>query len=165
MASILCSSCKCGIHYHGIPNGTEYIWIRDEDWKRITSAVFDPTNKVYADDGWQPELYRTDTIEEDFPNAIKRFWKCPECGTLLFFGNKGKMLAAYKPVITDENQEKCSVSGVCFSDHHWDDITEAGIPDNRIPDNVHEVNRIEVSDDTVLIRNVDGSEIRMYRRI
>lgn len=31
MASIQCDKCRFGIHYHGEPEGIEYIFIKDED--------------------------------------------------------------------------------------------------------------------------------------
>lgn len=73
MASIQCTNCKLGIHYHGEPEGIEFILIERKDWDKIISSNFDPKNKkINAQTGY-PNLYRTDTIEEDFPNAVKKF--------------------------------------------------------------------------------------------
>ena len=40
MASLECSNCRYGIHYHGLPEGIEYIFFKWDDWKKIESKKF-----------------------------------------------------------------------------------------------------------------------------
>lgn len=85
MASIKCGKCNAAIRYHGEPCGIEYIMISKENWRMMASKVFDSNNKEFCGDGQTPKLYRTDTIEVDFPKMLARYWKCPICGSLHFF--------------------------------------------------------------------------------
>lgn len=135
MASIQCSSCKHGIHYHGEPNGICYIIIETNDWKEIISSAFDAKSKIFDAQGQYPKLFRSDSIEEDFPDAVKKCWKCPKCGTLMLFDIYGKITGSYAQ---DNNLSLCEAipnfDGVIFDDYQWDKITESSIPNGRIPD-------------------------------
>mgnify|MGYP000246414220 CR=1 FL=1 len=97
MSSVKCSKCGAGIHYHGEPDGTEYIYIPKSDWDIITSSHFDPAEKIFDDTKDYPKLFRSGTIEEDFPAAIHKFWQCPKCGTLLFFDDEGNVVSIFEP--------------------------------------------------------------------
>ena len=45
MAIIQCPKCLHGIHYHGIPNGTEFVAVAVHDWEIILASSFDPRYK------------------------------------------------------------------------------------------------------------------------
>ena len=96
MASIQCIKCKTGIHYHGEPEGIEYIFIKEKDWDRIITARFDSQNRQYINGSSLPMLYRADTIESDFVDLIVKAWKCPECGTFMFYDEHGRVVTAYE---------------------------------------------------------------------
>ncbi len=96
MASIQCSQCKTGIHYHGEPSGIEYTFIKEDDWGKIIISRFDPQNKRFAEGSSVPMLFQTDSIESDFESAIWKAWRCPECGTIMFFDKNGRVIREYK---------------------------------------------------------------------
>ena len=112
MASLKCSFCGHGIHYHGEPpDGTEYIFCKMSDWKKIES-----------------ENLPSDNLELEHKHSLKYAWKCSECGTFAFFDERGQVTAVYTPKkITSDDTEKLQEPtefGVFFDDYLWYDITE-----------------------------------------
>lgn len=129
MASVKCGKCDVAIRYHGEPSGIEYIMISKVNWIRMTSKVFDPNNKELCSDGQYPKLYRTDTIETDFPEMLVRYWKCPVCGALHFFDENEKLEKLYVPTSLELQVEKeVFEEGILFDDYKWDDFTENATP-------------------------------------
>ena len=119
MASIQCTKCKTGIHYHGQPKGIEYIFIKECDWDKITSSSFDPKNKQYKSESFPPMLFQADTIEADFEELIEKAWKCPECGCIMIFDVHERVVAAYQEDGCEE-RENCDISYnyIVFDDYN-----------------------------------------------
>ena len=166
MASIQCRNCKCGIHYHGEPSGIEFILIDYHEWEKIISSKFDPKKKVIDPQTGYPKLFRTDTIAEDFPEAIKKFWKCPECGSLIFFDRKGRVIAEYLPDTDPESDEiVCGQTAICFDDYRWDKITEAGMPVSKLAEKISSYIKIDSKDQTLYLFDALNQMIQSYKRI
>lgn len=130
MASVLCSNCNTGIHYHSDPNGIEYVYISDEDWNSICESRFNPESKVIDDKGY-PKLFRTDTLESDFESVIHKAWVCPNCKSIITFDAKGNVINTY----TSSKEEDLGLmvsSGIAFDDYLWDRITEDAKPDSNL---------------------------------
>lgn len=164
MASIQCKNCKCGIHYHGEPSGIEYVLIDCHDWEEIITAKFDPKNKVIDPQTGYPKLFRTDTIEEDFPDAIKKFWKCQDCGSLIFFDERGRVTTVYSP----ENDDMLDVAAIgitafYFDDYQWDEITEAGIPVEQLTEQITRYNKFCVCNQTLVLLDAKNAVIQQYK--
>lgn len=165
MASLQCGNCKYGIHYHDEPSGIEYVMIAFSDWAEITAAKFDPEKKILDKTGY-PKLYRTDTIEEDFPGAVKKFWKCPKCGTLFFFDENGKVITSYIPD-TDSMPDivERDWMGICFDDYQWGKLTEAALYDEQLPEKVKNFYKIYISEDELALKHEPGGKMTKYNRI
>lgn len=131
MASLQCSKCGEGIHYHGIPQDIEYIYFSKDVWNTICSTNFDKTNKVMDESGNYPKLFRSSTIENDYQGQYLKIWKCQKCGTLHFFSDEGSVKKVF--IIDDkEITQEISDEGIIFGDHLWDEITEKDIPNNQL---------------------------------
>lgn len=112
MASLKCSFCGNGIHYHGIPDGTKYIFCTLENWQEI-----------------EKQNLRSDEIELENYEKFTEAWKCPKCGTFAFFNSRVHVSEVYTPankIPTDKVLDK-STFGVFFNDLLWDEITEDNI--------------------------------------
>ncbi len=151
MASILCSNCSTGIHYHSEPQGIEYMFFEVEKWKEICNSRFNPQFKEISNDGY-PKLYKTDTIEEDFKGEFIKLWRCPKCKSLMLFGDNGKVVTCFIP------KEKVllgnlKLEGLAFADDLWERITEKARPDMELKGQQPSVyvriydNGLEISED------------------
>ena len=126
MASVLCSNCNIGIHYHSEPGDVQYIYINSSDWLKICNSAFDQNSKIIDDHGY-PKLFRTDTIEEDFGSLITKVWKCPNCGSIMAFDDEGRVCRTYCK--TNEPLDRKLISeGMAFDDYLWAHITETAKP-------------------------------------
>ncbi len=131
MATLKCKIFEYGIHYNSEPSGVEYIFIKNKDWKLICDSKFD-SNKIETDEqGLYPKLYRTDTIEDDFPNMIMKIWKCPECGSVYLFDKNGDVIKTFKKADQRADGE-IICEGIAFDDYTWDKMTELSIPNEKI---------------------------------
>ena len=131
MASILCSECNEKIHYHGVAEGIEYTLIDIKKWKNICNSKFDKNKKEYIQDGKYPKLYRSDTIENDFPDDILKFWKCPNCGCAMFFSSDKSVSKVF--VKTDSVlMGSIQFEGLIFDDFLWQSFSENPIPNNGL---------------------------------
>lgn len=128
MASVQCPKCRNSIRYHGEPMGIEFVMISSENWERIIVSEFNPKIKEYIDDTSYPKLYRTDTIEDDFPGMIIKYWKCNECGTIMFFDGQNRVREIYSEVVNYEGILEDGKEYMVFDDYTWDKITEAALP-------------------------------------
>ena len=81
MASLKCSKCGEGIHYHSLPQNIEYIYFSKMVWKKVCNTRFDKNTKDMDESGKYPKLYRSSTIENDYSGEFLKIWKCPVCGT------------------------------------------------------------------------------------
>lgn len=130
MASLKCSFCGNGIHYHGIPDGTEYVMIKEKDWYDITKNVFDPNNKISKNN--YPMLFKSDTMEDEFSEFFIKFWMCKKCETIALLNPND--ITVDKIYVKSENENK-NILGeryFVFSDIDWDKITEDSIPISQI---------------------------------
>lgn len=159
MASVKCSKCGFGIHYHGEPNGTEYIFISKADWEEITSSRFKSGEKVFDGERDYPKLFRSDTIEEDFPTAVRKFWKCPKCGAILFFDDKGNVINIFVPAEQDDSVSSDDIeTGIIYDDYSWDTLTEASIADKSITEKYPPNASMQLSNNLCEIADQDGNK-------
>ncbi len=111
MASLKCSKCGYGIHYHDEPNGTELHLFEKNEWLRLIK------------DTLPLSLYRLEGTKEHY-----YIWKCFECGSLhLFVKNSGvQIYGVYETVNDMPNTVEISrlTNGILFDDVTWDYITE-----------------------------------------
>lgn len=129
MASIKCSKCGSAIRHHGEPCGIEFAMIPKGVWEQMQSAKFVANDKKYDECGQYPKLYRTDTIENDFPDLIVKCWKCPKCNTIHLFEKDGKVKQLFIPGENVEIEKTEFFSeGVIFDDYQWDKLTEMAVP-------------------------------------
>jgi len=133
MASLKCSVCGEGIHYHSTPADVEYRYISLKDWKEICRTKFDKSNKIMDSSGSHPMLFRSDTLDDDFADKIKRFWKCPQCDSWHFFENE-KVAKVYKikEDVKEIQVDKIGLEYVIFDDYMWDELTEKSIPNEML---------------------------------
>ncbi len=114
MASLKCSNCGYGIHYHGMPEGIEYIFFTLKDWIDLSSQ------------GQQAV-----SVQIDNDGQYLMAWKCPECGTYAFFDNKTHTRVTNVYVPNDDVDfvfdGKSSEYGLFFDDFLWYEITETYI--------------------------------------
>ena len=128
MASLQCTNCNNSIRYHGEPRGIEFTMISMENWERIISSVFNPEMKEYLDGTRCPKLYRTDTLENDFPEAIIKYWKCDKCGAIMFFNEQNEIDEIYIEHVSIEENVSGGKEYIVFDDYKWDEITESALP-------------------------------------
>lgn len=115
MATLKCSYCGFGIHYHDEPDGTQYFLYSLEAWEDIRKNNIPIVCYDSADSG-----------------RMRYVWKCCKCGTLALFGNDdisvekifvpdtnikdiNKTNAEYYIVFDDVNMEKIYDSNVKVS--------------------------------------------------
>ena len=165
MASVKCKNCGIGIHHHGLPNGIEYIMIENESWEKIITNKFNPNNKVLNPQTGYPKMFRTDTIEDDYPSAIKKYWKCPGCGAIIFFDEKGFVRNVYRQSKGDKQREMKAATGYIFDDYLWEELTEDGFENYLLPEKVSAINEIFVSDTVVLIKYSASGIVTKYECI
>ena len=131
MASLQCSKCGDGIHYHSLPQDIEYIFFSKGVWNLICSTQFDKKNKVMDESGIYPKLFRSSTIESDYAGKYVKIWKCPTCGTLHVFSDDGSVKKVFvrddAMPIADYSEE-----GILFSDFLWEDLTENDMPNKLL---------------------------------
>ena len=131
MASLQCSKCGEGIHYHSLPQEIEYIYFPNVTWEEICNTRFDKNNKVMDESGVYPKLYRSSTIENDYSNQFLKIWKCPTCGTLHFFSDVGSVEKVFVKD-SDVNAEDYTEEGVLFGDYLWANVTDQDIPNDHL---------------------------------
>ncbi len=110
MASLQCSGCGEGIHYHGEPEGIEYVAFELDSWNSLIDT--DLTIISY----------------DEHTDRYLTMWRCPECGTMhVFKPNSNWVWKVFKPC----NETTLSVAGgteyIIFDDHNYFDITETDI--------------------------------------
>ncbi len=166
MASIQCVKCKRGIHYHGEPDGIEYVFIKVRDWDRITATRFDAKNKQYVNGSSYPKLYQTDTIESDFEDLIVKAWRCPECGTFLFCDEHGRVERAYEEDGSEGSEKKrVGKDYVVFDDYSWDLLTDSAVANWKIPKRLISSTYASFSDSGLTLIRAGGEVITDYKRI
>lgn len=118
MASLKCSFCGHGIHYHGEPpDGTEYIFCKISDWEKI-----------------EEKNLPSDDLESENKELLKYAWKCSECGTFAFFDERGHVTAVYTPKKENSSDvmNEPKEFGVFFDDYLWYEITEDDISASEV---------------------------------
>lgn len=162
MASLQCSKCEEGIHYHSLPQDIEYIYFSDAIWKKICNTKFDKNNKSMDKSGIYPKMYRSSTIENDYSGQFTKLWKCPKCETLHFFSDSGNVNKVF--VSEDETDPiDYTEEGFMFGDYLWADITDKDISNERLetikPSYYVRLN----SDRIVMSESLDFKNCRYYR--
>ena len=120
MASLKCSKCGYGIHYHDEPNGIEWIAFELETWNGLCSS-----NKTVGS-------YETDTKAGWYT-----IWKCEKCGTLHIFKTMDTHIdGAFALLDTTaiHTQEGDAIDCIAFEDIAWDQITETEETGNNFED-------------------------------
>lgn len=109
MASLQCSNCKYGIHYHDEANGTEWTAFELDTWEKLISSPLELASyRGSTQSGWY------------------YVWRCKKCGALHFFKSRDSMVyKAFAPSSSSETFSKIGIKGIAFSDLVWDDITES----------------------------------------
>ena len=134
----------------------------------ITSSRFEPDNKQYYPGSKSPRLFAADSIEPDFPEMIVKAWKCPECGSLMFFGENGSVSATFEE---DTNASIADPSMgdryVIFDDYAWDALTESALPDWKISEHFRPVSYADISEEYIRVVGLDddGYVKKQYKRI
>ena len=165
MASLQCSVCKNAIRFHGEPVGVEFVMILKEDWKKIVTSEFRPEAKTYISGTRYPKLFRTDTIEEDFPGMVKKFWKCQECGSLFFFDELKNVSESY----VMSREEVCEdfqlqQEYIVFDDYLWDEIMESGLPVSKIEEKFKIFARAKMTKNYIIFKYDKDLFIESYIR-
>lgn len=125
MASLKCSKCGFGMHYHDEPNGIEYIIIAQDNWSALKDYSFDNNGLNY--------MPNVDEIELLLPTFIIKVWKCPVCGTIAMFDNSNiQVNAVYVQAINGFEVHLCGNVYYAFSDYSWDKLTELPIKINEV---------------------------------
>lgn len=113
MDSLKCSNCGYGIHYHDIPDGTEYIFFKWSDWKAL-EAVDIKANCI-----------------EDNEGKYVYAWKCAECGSFAFTDPDHYVYVTHVYAPSEDasynlKSEGNMEYGVFFEDILWNEIAESG---------------------------------------
>ena len=117
MASLKCSGCGHGIHYHSEPDGTQYMFCTLSDWE-----------------AFEDENLPADCLEAEHYEQFIEAWRCSECGTIAFFSNRVHVESVYTPNenFSSEPMSEPAEFGLFFDDILWYDITEEDIPASEI---------------------------------
>lgn len=108
MASLKCSNCGNGIHYHDEPNGTQYIVFNASVWERIVKSDKSIIRYILDENA---EFYLV--------------WLCKKCETLhVFYQDSTKLISAFKPSNAGELDIIRAEKYVAFTDADWELMTE-----------------------------------------
>lgn len=131
MASLQCSKCGEGIHYHSMPEGIEYIYFKKIVWDSICTIKFDKSKKIMDESGIYPKLFRSSTIENDYSGQYMKIWKCQVCGTLHMFSNDGSVTKVF---VKDNNEinDEAFEDGIMYDDYLWNEITDRDISNEKL---------------------------------
>ena len=139
MASLKCSYCGFGIHYHDEPNGVEYTALSTELWN-----LFSETDKPLV-------LYVLDG-NDDF----LCIWRCPECGCIHTF-------EAYRPIFkqayipcNDVSIPTDARKYLVFIDFLFEDISEKGLTAKEF------ANEGEYSSDSFFYTMINSESVIVY---
>ncbi len=120
MASLKCSVCGSGIHYHSEPEGIQFIFFKDSDWGKMMSMSL-----------------TSDEIESENHGSYLYAWKCPSCGAFAFFDADWHVNMIFKLISEDISSKEIHQNldtGLLFDDYLWNRITEDSIPVKDIID-------------------------------
>ena len=139
MASLKCSKCGYGIHYHDEPNGVEWIAFEMETWNRLCSSRMPISS-----------------YELDTKSGWYTVWKCEKCGTLHVFKAMDiyiDMIFESQDAVIGQTFEGNVIECVAFEDVVWDQITETEEEGNAFDDKFKDVPRkyIRFCKDTLYI--------------
>jgi len=137
MASLECSNCHYGIHYHDIPDGTESILFSIREWERLVNT----------------DLLTCDYTFDSSTSYIET-WKCEKCGAIMLFSNGSQnVISSYKrsDIIIDLSHFDGALF-IVFEDIAWDTITEPEITGSKISDVFPDVKYryAKISDDYIV---------------
>ena len=120
MASLKCSNCGNGIHYHGLPEDIEYVYCKYTDWKEL-----------------EPKGFASDELELNNQELFTTAWKCPKCGAFAFFDNKRQTRVTYVYAPAENTPSNFEPEhdlefGIFFDDYLWDSIQESRVAMTQI---------------------------------
>ena len=162
MASLRCSNCGEGIHYHSLPQDIEYIYFSNNMWKEICKTKFDKNNKVMDESGAYPKLYRTSTIENDYAHQFSKIWKCPICGTMHVFSDE---VSVDKVFVKDDVVDVGAFieEGVMFGDYLWSEVIDQDISNDQLS-LIEPTFYVRWSSENMIIsKSIDFSNKEIYR--
>ena len=118
MASLKCSDCGNGIHYHDEPDGTQYFVFPRSVWEKLTAS----------------ELWVSRYIL-DGTNNYFTVWKCKKCGTIhVFHEDNPQLTAAFSKITVAVNGVPNQSDYIAISDYDWEQLTEKRIKSCDISD-------------------------------
>lgn len=126
MASLKCSNCGCGIHYHDEADGTQLIVFKESVWNNLLNSDI-PVSR-YILDGTEDYL---------------EIWRCKNCETLHIFDGVDVSIA-YRKI---DNVTKEPVNGenyVGYVDTDWSIITEDRILGREIAKKYPDCKKIRI---------------------
>ena len=162
MASVQCPKCRNSIRYHGEPMGIEFVMISSENWERIITSKFNPKEKEYVDSTKYPKLLRTDTIEDDFPGMVIKYWKCNECGSIMFFDGQNRVREIYSEGGNYEGVLEGGKEYMVFDDYTWDKITEAALPVSSLAGKYNDNKYISLYEKCLIIKDKENNIEKIY---
>ena len=165
MATLQCTKCKAGIHYHGEPNGVELIFIESADWEKIKSLRFDSMNIQYINGRATPKLFRTDTIEADFDEWIAKAWRCPECGSIMIFDRHGKVTVTYEEDYKGVDKLEYNNNYAVFDDYQWNKLTDSAIPNSEISNWFNPSYCAIINNSAMLLYDNNRNFVKRYKKI
>jgi len=148
MASLKCSNCGNGIHYHDEANGTQYIIFNEKVWERLVNS------DLYV------SRYLLDGNEKYYLG-----WKCNQCGAIHIFNNDSAiLLSSYKKAESKENNFLIGERYIAFSDIDWDTITETQIYGRDIIEKHPYCTKISIiqNNERFWIYNSNGFKVNSY---
>lgn len=111
MASLKCSKCGYGIHYHDEPNGIEWVAFEIDTWNELCVST-----KLIS------------SYEMDRKSGWYTIWKCEECGTLHIFKAMNIHLDKVyelQNIAEFKAPKESIIDCIAFEDITWDQITES----------------------------------------
>ena len=149
MASLKCSNCGNGIHYHDEANGTQFIVFGESEWNELIASDL-PTSR-YLLDGTQKYYY---------------VWKCDKCGSLhVFEAESNSVRHAYRKCETLKISLLQEETYIAYSDVDWDVITEDTIQGSDIEKHCPDSRRIRaltIGDDIYVFYDDAEEELAVH---
>ena len=110
-----CIFCGFQIRYHGEPEGTtpiEHIFCHLDDWNKF-----------------EVENLTADWLESNHEESFSYAWRCPRCGTFIFFDYLLKNIGTYtsNEIFSNSPMQEPAEFGPFWNDFQWFDITESDV--------------------------------------
>lgn len=120
MAVRECCFCGFQIRYHGEPEGKypiEHIFCNLKDWRKL-----------------EIENLTADWLEGEHEENFIYAWRCPRCGTFIFFDYLLRSIGTYVPIknFSSESIQEPVDFGPFWNDFQWFDITESDVTASEV---------------------------------